>query len=108
MAIFIHKIHCPTLQTLIGLQGDNSVAALQAGHSTSTEDRLYGVSTRYLGKLPEHLVESYANASAEWQVLMKVPEGGKHFSFYDFGDRSLWEASLSEDKSPILIKAKRE
>ena len=59
------------------MQEDVNVAAQQASHSGATKERMYGVSTGYLGRLSENLIEPYANASTEWQVLMKVPEGGK-------------------------------
>ena len=38
------------------MQEDVNVAAQQAGHSGATEERMYGVSTGYLGLLPENLI----------------------------------------------------
>jgi len=65
LAIFIRKTHCPILETMIGLQGQDSAASLQAGHLTVTENWIYGVLAGYPGDLPEHLVKPYANVSAE-------------------------------------------
>jgi len=42
-----------------------------------TEEQIYGISAGYLDKLPKNLVEPYTNTSSKWQILMKVPEGGK-------------------------------
>jgi len=62
---------------------------------------MYGVSTGYLGRLPKNLIEPYANASAEWQVLMKVPEGGKNVYMHQYPNKELWIPLLSPDKSPV-------
>jgi len=59
------------------MREDTNIAVQQAGHSSTTEERIYGISASYLGKLPKNLVEPYANASSKWQILMKIPEGGK-------------------------------
>jgi len=50
---------------------------------------MYGVSTGYLGRLPKNLIKLYANASAEWQVLMKVPERGKNVYMYQYPNKEL-------------------
>jgi len=39
---------------------------------------------------------------------MRLPEGGRRFLFYDLNNQEAWEASLSEDRSPFLLKAKKE
>jgi len=44
---------------------DENPASLQAGHTHATEEHLYGVSTSYLGKLPENMVGPFARASWE-------------------------------------------
>ena len=84
------------------MREDVNVAAQQAGHSGATEERMYGISTGYLGRLPENLIEPYANVSAEWQVLMKVPEGGKNVYMHQYSNKELWTPLLSPDKSPVL------
>ena len=63
--ICIRRAHCPTLEELIGMREDINIAAQQAGHSSMTEERIYGISTGYLGKLPKNLVEPYANTSSK-------------------------------------------
>ena len=89
LSICVKHAHCSTLEELIGMREDVNVAAQQASHSGATEERMYGVSTDYLGSLPKNLIEPYANASAEWQVLMKVPEGGKNVYMYQYPNKEL-------------------
>jgi len=102
MSIFIRRMHCPTLESMFALSEDDNKAALQAGHSMATEERVYGVSSGYLGRLPENLIEPYVKASTEWQVLMRVPEGGKQVTLTDFTDKVAWARYISPDKSPYL------
>jgi len=87
--ICIQRAHCPTLEELIGIKEDTNIAAQQAGHSSITKERIYGISTGYLGKLPKNLVEPYANTSSEWQILMKVPERGKDVYLYQYPDKKI-------------------
>ena len=84
------------------MREDVNVAAQQAGHLGATEERMYGISTGYLGRLPENLIEPYANVSAEWQVLMKVPKGGKNVYMHQYLNKELWTSLLSPDKSLVL------
>ena len=102
LSICVQHAHCPTLEELIGMREDTNIAVQQASHSSITKERIYGISVGYLGKLPENLVEPYANTSSEWQILMKVPEGGKDIYLYQYPDKKIWTLYLSPNKSPIL------
>jgi len=102
LSICVRHAHYPTLEELIGMREDVNVVAQQAGHSGTTEERIYGVSTGYLGYLPKNLIEPYANVSAEWQILIKVPEGGKNVYMHQYPNKELWTSLLSPDKSPVL------
>jgi len=84
------------------MREDTNIAAQQAGYSNMTEERIYGISTGYLGKLPKNLVEPYANTSSEWQILMKVPKGGKDIYLYQYSDKKIWTSLLSSNKFSIL------
>ena len=95
-------MHCPTLESMFTLSEDDNKAALQAGHSMVTEEHVYGVSSGYLGRLPENLIEPYVKASTEWQVLMRVPEGGKQVVLTDFTNIVAWARYISPDKSSYL------
>ena len=55
---------------------DEDPASLQTDHTCATEERLYGMSTGYLGKLPENMVEPFSRASGKWQHFISIPEGG--------------------------------
>ena len=102
LSICIRRAYCPTLEELIGMREDTNIAAQQAGHSSMTEERIYGISTGYLGKLSKNLVEPYVNTSSKYQILMKVPEKGKDVYSYQYPDKKIWTPLLSPDKSPIL------
>jgi len=45
---------------------DEDPASLQADHTHATKEHLYDMSTGYLGKLSENMVELFARASGEW------------------------------------------
>jgi len=48
------------------------------------------ISSGYLGQLPENLIEPYVKVSTKWQVLMRVPEGGKQVKLTDFPNKRAW------------------
>ena len=48
------------------------------------------------------MIEPYAKASTEWQVLMQVPEGGKQVKLTNFTDKVAWAQYISLNKSPYL------
>jgi len=98
MSVCVRRAHCPMLEELVGVSDEEGAATLQAGHTRTTEERCYGVSTGYLGQMPENMVEPYANASTEWQVLMRVPEGGKQVKLSDFPSKDLWKKYLPSPK----------
>jgi len=77
------------------MDDEEDAAALQSGHLKATEDRLYGVSARYLGQLLENMVEPFAMASAEWQRVMGVPEGGKVVNLDNFPVHDAWKWYLT-------------
>ena len=98
MSVCVRRAHCPRLDELINFGDEEDAASLQSGHSRATEERLYGVSAGYLGQLLENMVEPFANASAEWQVLMRVPEGGKSVNLDDFPVAAAWNRYLPSEK----------
>ena len=65
LSVCIRHVHCPKLDKLTVLLNDEDPASLQAGHTHATKEHLYGVSTGYLGKLPENMVEPFARASGK-------------------------------------------
>ena len=95
MSVCVRRAHCPRLDELMMFNDEEDAAALQSGHSKATEDRLYGVSAGYLGQLPENMVEPFAMASAEWQRVMGVPEGGKVVNLDDFPVHDAWKRYLT-------------
>ena len=85
------------------MDDEEDAAALQSGHSKATEDRLYGVSARYLGQLLENMVEPFAMASAEWQRVMGVPEGRKVVNLDNFPVHDAWKRYLTPKHSAHML-----
>lgn len=104
LSVCVRRAHCPTLEELIGISGEDTAGALQAGHTRATEDRLYGVSSGYLGSLPENVLEPYMDASKEWQALMRVPDGGSGMRHWNY-DR--WQDFVKPTSSPHLLRHHR-
>jgi len=90
--------HCPKLDELTVSLDDEDPASLQAGHTCATEEHLYGVSTSYLGKLPENMVEPFARASGEWQHFIHIPEGGTEIKLREFTVKEIWKRYLAPVK----------
>ncbi|KAG2012821.1 helicase domain-containing protein [Coprinopsis cinerea AmutBmut pab1-1] len=57
-------------------EGIESLAALQAGHTRSTEMRLYGVSDSTVRGIAEDVMPNFLDKSTEWQVVVRVVPGG--------------------------------
>jgi len=78
---------------------DEDPASLQAGHTHATEEHLYGVSSGYLGKSPENMVEPFARASREWQRFICIPEGGTEIKLREFTVKEVWKRYLAPVKT---------
>jgi len=76
------------------LLNDEDPASLQAGHTCATEECLYGVSTGYLGKLPENMVEPFVRASGEWQRFISILEGETEIKLREFIVKEVWKHYL--------------
>ena len=75
-AAFRRKI-CPGLDDIIE-DDDNqeTVQALQSGHTRRTENRIYGISTEALMGSADEVLPMFLDASTDWQVACKVVPGG--------------------------------
>ncbi|KAI6038201.1 hypothetical protein EDC04DRAFT_2604193 [Pisolithus marmoratus] len=69
-----HKLGC-AVEDIIEMDTEDNVEALQAGHSHSTENRVYGISVEALAGAAEDVLPAYLNASMEWQRHCQVPLG---------------------------------
>lgn len=75
-AAFRRKI-CPAMETIIeDDMSQESIQALQSGHSRHTENRLYGLSPEALAGAGEDVLPLFLDASTDWQVACKVVPGG--------------------------------
>jgi len=100
MSVCVRRTHCPKLNELTASLDDEDPASVQAGHTRATEERLYGVSVGYLGKLPENMVEPFAKASGEWQRFMHMPEGGTDIKLREFTVKEVWKRYLA----PVMVQ----
>ncbi|KIN94793.1 hypothetical protein M404DRAFT_34732 [Pisolithus tinctorius Marx 270] len=74
------KLGC-AVEDMIEMDREDNVEALQAGHSRSTENRVYGISVEALAGAAEDVLPAYLNASMEWQRHCQVPVSGQSTSY---------------------------
>ncbi|KAG2063234.1 hypothetical protein BDR04DRAFT_1123399, partial [Suillus decipiens] len=55
---------------------EDTIDALQAGHSRATENRVYGLSVQALAGAAEDVLPLFLNASTAWQTRCKTVPGG--------------------------------
>lgn len=67
---------CPRLQVALEEDDEESIAALQMGHSRQTDNRAYGVSQEALQGAAEDVFPLFLEASTDWQVVLQVVPGG--------------------------------
>ncbi|KDR69489.1 hypothetical protein GALMADRAFT_1352513 [Galerina marginata CBS 339.88] len=80
-AAFRRKI-APSMDLLIEEDdSQESVQALQSGHSRHTDNQLYGISPEALAGLSEDVLPLFLDASTDWQVACKVVPGGHLLSY---------------------------
>jgi len=99
LLVCLRCAYCPKLDKLTLSLDDEDPASLQAGHTHATEERLYGVSTGYLGKLPKNMVEPFARTSGEWQRFIGIPEGGTEIKLREFTVKEIWKRYLAPVKT---------
>jgi hypothetical protein len=92
---FRRKI-CPGLDELAEEDEDNTVEALQSGHSRDTENRIYGISTDRLSGPGEDVLPLFLDVSTDWQVANRITPGGYRLGYRD----------AVASKYPSLVKAK--
>ncbi|KAJ3552759.1 hypothetical protein NP233_g12801 [Leucocoprinus birnbaumii] len=93
ISVAIRRAHCPTIEALLG-QDDQDVGAELAGHTRSTEDRHYGVSTSYLANIPEDMHEPYFRCSEKYHIFLNLPRPGRRVPWQRLFDRAQWDAPI--------------
>lgn len=63
-------------EDLLDLDENDTVDALQAGHSRATENRIYGLSPDALSGPAEDLLPHFLQASIKWQLILHTMPGG--------------------------------
>ncbi|KAF8814338.1 hypothetical protein BYT27DRAFT_7250136 [Phlegmacium glaucopus] len=82
-AAFRRKI-CPAMETIVeDDMSQESVQALQSGHSRHTENHLYGLSPEALGGAPEDVLPLFLDASTDWQVACRIVPGGHLLRYHE-------------------------
>jgi len=69
------KFRCST-DDVIEEGTDDTIEALQAGHSRATENRIYGLSVQALAGAAEDVLPLFLSASTTWQIRCKTSPGG--------------------------------
>ncbi|KXN93394.1 ATP-dependent DNA helicase tlh2 [Leucoagaricus sp. SymC.cos] len=94
----VRRRHCPEYEQLIAYDDNNeSFGALQAGHSRSTENRIYGLSPdSFLGR-GEDVLYPFLNASTRIHRLFSQPSGGQILPYTFMAFPSLYQHVLNTD-----------
>ena len=104
-------------EELLEEDGEDTIEALQAGHSRTTENRIYGLSPDTLAGGAEDLLPQFLQASTNWQLLMHTVPGGLQLPYSNarahhfkelaesgkFG--SDFEDSASDSRTSIALSA---
>ncbi|KAG2140562.1 hypothetical protein DEU56DRAFT_755180 [Suillus clintonianus] len=72
--IWKRKLRC-SAQDLLDGDTEDTVDALQAGHSRATENHIYGLSVETLAGPAEDVLPLFLNASTMWQIKCKTVPG---------------------------------
>ncbi|KAG2110016.1 hypothetical protein DEU56DRAFT_985445 [Suillus clintonianus] len=70
-------------EELLEEDDQDTIEALQAGHSRTTENRIYGLSPDTLAAGAEDLLPQFLQASTNWQLLMHTVPGGLELAYTD-------------------------
>ncbi|KAG1854259.1 hypothetical protein F4604DRAFT_1591328, partial [Suillus subluteus] len=92
------KFKCST-EELIEEDGKDSVEALQAGHSRSTENRVYGLSMQAMAGAAEDVLPLFLNTSTTWQIKCKTFPGGQFLSYHQARSRDFEKAQQTLDEN---------
>lgn len=74
---------CSRFEALIDDEDNETVQALQSGHSRRTENFKYGVSTDFLAGASEDVLPLFLEASTDWQVECRTVPGGLGLKYSD-------------------------
>lgn len=104
------KFRC-SVDDIVEDGAEDTVEALQAGHSRATENRIYGLSVQSLAGAAEDVLPLFLNASATWQIKCKTAPGGSlvpyskaRYSFIDVPPAmSIRPAAGSDMSSDVIL-----
>lgn len=84
----------------------DSVGALQAGHTRSTDNQIYRLSVQALAGAAEHVLPQYLEASTTWQHYCKAFEGGTLLHYkeaHSFNFKSSAKADIKQDQCKSML-----
>ncbi len=83
--IAFHRRHHPRITQQIEMSDDDTISALQSGHSLATENRIYGLSTSAMSSADEDTLQLFLETSTAWQRTLKVVPGGLGLTYKTSG-----------------------
>jgi len=97
MQTALRRRHCPEYERLLNYDDDyESYGALQAGHSRSTENRIYGLSPESFMGRGEDVLFPFLKASTRIHHLFAQPAGGQIIPYTDMADPKLYRQHLTK------------
>lgn len=79
--VAVRRKHCPDLDLTEDLEGVDTVGALQAGHTSRTEGRAYGLTPDSFSEHSEEIVQAFLGFTDKWDDFMNVPRGSTVLPF---------------------------
>ncbi|KAI6138179.1 hypothetical protein BKA82DRAFT_4021681 [Pisolithus tinctorius] len=95
-----HYLGC-AVEDIMDMDREDNIEALQAGHSHSTENWVYGISVETLAGAAEDNLPAYLKASMEWQKHCHVLLSAGHLFCANGRDsKGQWQMKWSPDYHP--------
>jgi hypothetical protein len=93
------KFKC-SMEDLLEEDAEDDVDALQAGHSRSTENRVYGLSMQAIAGASEDVLPLFLNTSTVWQKKCETVPGGQLLPYHQArsADFSRFQEAARENK----------
>ncbi|KDQ05946.1 hypothetical protein BOTBODRAFT_49632 [Botryobasidium botryosum FD-172 SS1] len=102
---------CQRVEDLVEFSSMERVGALQSGHTTATEDRVYGLSPDAFSRAAEDLLPLFLHYSTDWHKECKVVPGGylllvynahSHLQHILGGKFFSWQAARSANLQKLI------
>jgi hypothetical protein len=81
VSIAFRRKKCTGMADLLEEDDNENFQALQSGHNTRTDNRIYGLTPDAMAGPAEDILPLFLDASTEWQVVCQVVPGGLGLSY---------------------------